>query len=374
MLKPRLMLIYRACPLEHGVSPVKRYRPNGFCKIKNFVSIWEKHKSDNFFDIDIHLIFDGEKSENFLSKFEIESTSYTTSRGNSNSYQQCLDFANKNIDDADLIYFVEDDYYHKPNWTKILYDGYLISHSSTIFSLYDHPDRYTRNDDIGPKDIFAGNFCHWRSAESTTCTWAIKPDGYKDIYLEAKKFSIADRDFFRNGITQSKYFLITPIPAMSTHLHLPYISPYFNLDTVYSMKKIKAYIAGPMRGMYRYNYAGFSRVEKLLTDHGIEAINPHTLDKEQTKFDITALPDNTDWEKLPANLDLKDVVKRDLSALIECDIIVMLNNWQYSIGALAEENVARWANIPRTFEADIDINIKNNTLHEYLRSLYGSKV
>lgn len=128
------------------------------------------------------------------------------------------------------IYFLEDDYYHKPNSRTVLFEGLnLNTQFRKIVSLYDHPDRYTRTDDMdyGHTRLFLGNRAHWRTAESTTCTWAVETSLYKnEVFDVAMAYKLNDRGFFR-AIYESNIRLITPIPAMSTHCHEPFISPFF---------------------------------------------------------------------------------------------------------------------------------------------------
>lgn len=250
MNKPKLLIIYRYCDLEHDGKQVRNCRPKNFNKRHNFYSLfgWDSHlKSDEYFDIDIHIVFDGEPeqySENPLYlEYQPEPKVFCTSaRGNQNSYITCLDHAKaislQNQKSYDLFYFLEDDYYHSPSWSKILLDGYLLAcrDKRTIISLYDHPDRYTRRDDIDyGLELILGNNSHWRTSESTTCTWAITPEDYNEIYPTARHFGINDRQFFRTAIQNYGYRLITPIPSPATHLHIPYMSPFS--ESFYSCAK-----------------------------------------------------------------------------------------------------------------------------------------
>lgn len=238
MSKPKLAVIYRACPLEYGSNPVKEYRPKDFCKLINFLSIYNNHKQDPYFDISIHVVFDGEKRQYIFKDFsDVHNLIFTINRGNLNSYLRCINYAsllNSNgiqNEKYDLFYFLEDDYLHKPSWSKVLFDGYELAKrdKNTIITLYDHPDRYTRNDDIDyVMDIILGNNYHWRTSESTTCTYAVTSEDYSQIFDVAKYYNINDREFFRNIILWHNFKLITPIPAPSTHLHIPYISPFFD--------------------------------------------------------------------------------------------------------------------------------------------------
>ena len=100
-----------------------------------------------------------------------------------------------------------------------------------------------------------------------------------------------------------------------------------------------------MRGYPYYNYDEFLFAEQKFRDLGYDVVNPHNLDLDSCGFDVTKLPSNTDWSKIPENLDLKELVIRDISALTTCDAIYFLDGYEKSVGALAEKAVARWLNI-----------------------------
>lgn len=133
------------------------------------------------------------------------------------------------------IYFVEDDYLHTKQGNRLLNEGFeLLNNTNTFISLYDHPDRYVRTDDLdfGRTNVFAGKVCHWRTAESTTCTWATTKDAYEEFaYDLAMKHLLNDREFFRSALQMGKK-LITPMPGASTHCHIPFLSPIVNWDDI----------------------------------------------------------------------------------------------------------------------------------------------
>jgi len=118
---------------------------------------------------------------------------------------------------GDNIYFVEDDYIHK------IYSVDKIAKAVRTLGLvggYDHPDRYTRNDDA-PYDLKIvfddeSNY-HWRTSESTCCTWAARSDVYQLIKQDIRQFGIWDRELFRHfhrrGIP-----LWTSIPGITTQV------------------------------------------------------------------------------------------------------------------------------------------------------------
>lgn len=228
----KMLIVYRTCSSELTKETHRPCRPPGFDKTKNWMSILQKEGKvkEKSFEYDIALVIDGKNDISDL--FPNCSTENNTKIllgddfGNERSYRRCLEYAYSKRDLYDYVYFIEDDYYHKEGWDIILASGLRLAHTSCLVSLYDHPDRYFRTDDQCENGIYLGEYCHWRLAESTTCTWAASMRVFEDVYHDALEFGIKDRDFFRN-ITKG---LITPLPGWSTHLHTPYISPFFNLE------------------------------------------------------------------------------------------------------------------------------------------------
>jgi len=142
---------------------------------------------------------------------------------NHDSLITCLN-EGKALKNCDNIYFVEDDYLHRAGALAWLMDGLDLSY---LVSLYDHPDRYTRTDDLDylRTEVLVGKVSHWRTAESTTCTWAARKDMFDDkIYDTAIRHALNDRAMFRDLFCQA-IRLITPIPGVSTHCHEPFLSP-----------------------------------------------------------------------------------------------------------------------------------------------------
>ena len=148
----------------------------------------------------------------------------------------CLLLA-KELTKTDIIYFLEDDYLHKYESYDAIIDGFnLIKNNNNLsfLSLKDHPDRYTRTDDIdyGRTNVYLGNKHHWRTAESTTCTWAISQDDYMEFGFDlAVKHLLNDRAFFREALTMGKR-LVTPMPGASTHCHMPFLSPFVDWEYI----------------------------------------------------------------------------------------------------------------------------------------------
>lgn len=222
-----LTVIYRLCELDAK----EQFRPEGFSKMEAL---------DNFLDTfggldDVKLIFVHDGPEGALASYikkhsKIYPHQFVKIFANSNlgSLLSCFDVCIEDVQ-TEFVYFCEDDYYHHTYADKHLMDG-LKSFPDSIVSLYDHPDRYTRNDDIGTVEVKLAKLGHWRTAESTTCTWATSTKFFKEIlHKPAKIAGLNDRDFFRGIYAQDGIRLYTSIPGYSTHCHMPYISPYFKL-------------------------------------------------------------------------------------------------------------------------------------------------
>jgi len=120
-------------------------------------------------------------------------------------------------------------------------------------------------------------------------------------------------------------------------------------NAVDTSDEVKVYIAGPMRGYEDYNFPAFYEMEDHLWKLGYFPVNPARMDKEEGD------PSATGGEALP----LKHYLTRDLPALLSCDMVVVLDGWEDSQGALAEVAVARQCGI-RVINADwnnVDVDI-----------------
>ena len=132
--------------------------------------------------------------------------------------------------DGDFLYFLEDDYLHVPEADEIFFEG---ADKFPLFTLYDHPDRYTRTDDItAGKDLLKiTKSCHWRTAESTTSTWACSRELWPHISAWAKQCGCHDRLFFQELVRRGTR-LWTPIPGKATHSRSDFPSPMVDWENI----------------------------------------------------------------------------------------------------------------------------------------------
>ncbi len=90
----------------------------------------------------------------------------------------------------------------------------------------------------------------------------------------------------------------------------------------------RLYLAGPMSGYAEHNFPEFNRVAALLRAEGHEVFNP---------------AENADGGvQRPRSF----YMRRDIPALMDCDAIAVLPNWQQSRGACLEMWIAIDLNMP----------------------------
>ncbi len=229
----KIDIIYRGCGKETTPDTTGR-RPHWFNKLKCYKSVWDMTVSDPA-TFSMHVFYDGECSP-LLSYIEHMRVSdgaiyQTTPKEGDDKYysiQHAYNYADKLT--GDWIYFVEDDYLHAPDATRVMLEG---ANKFELISLYDHLDRYTRSDDrtIGKESVDLTHSCHWRTAESTCHTWACSRYLWSRIRGVAKRHGPNDRSFFYELIDSGDRLWI-PIPARSTHCMKGYMSPMVDWDEV----------------------------------------------------------------------------------------------------------------------------------------------
>ena len=98
------------------------------------------------------------------------------------------------------------------------------------------------------------------------------------------------------------------------------------------MKKIKYYISGKITGLPPSEYiARFSKAESDLTAKGYEVVTPLR----------NGLPPGAQWQ---------EQMKADIRLLLDCNAIYLLANWEQSIGATLEYEIANGLGLIIEFE------------------------
>ena len=102
---------------------------------------------------------------------------------------------------------------------------------------------------------------------------------------------------------------------------------------------MKVYIAGPMTGLYEFNFPAFFQAEADLKLNGHECFNPARNDVENYGIDVTGTQGRHD--EIP-NFDLRQALSDDTQFILhEAEAVFMLSGWERSSGACAEHALAK---------------------------------
>jgi len=228
-----MIILYRASNYELEGGTFKSNRPPWFSKQKCFKSIMDAfHASYRLGgQYELHVVLDGPRGKlsEYIESFKHANVRQINANGNAASLLQVYDIYLNEFKGKD-VYFVEDDYLHMPHSLRMIQEG--IERFNLVTG-YDHTDRYMRTDDASfqRESIALGSTCHWRTAESTTCTWATKGGEWGERLVKiAKQYLLEDRAFFRHLIN-SEIRLYTPMPGCTTHMNAYQLSPFTDWQT-----------------------------------------------------------------------------------------------------------------------------------------------
>ena len=168
--------------------------------------------------------------------------------------------------DAEVVYFAEDDYFYLPDQFRGMID-FLLAHEDVDFvSPYDHLDCYTMELHLQPKWLRVYGGRHWRTAASTCLTFLTRRGTLREtetvfrnykrrsfdcsLWLSLTKRRVLSPVFFCRHLIREPYFCKTiakswlycwrqilfgkrrtlwiPIPGVATHLSAHALSP--NID------------------------------------------------------------------------------------------------------------------------------------------------
>jgi hypothetical protein len=219
-----MKIIYRIS--DAGYNKVKPDYINNENCLKNFVSVFSNHNlyiiADNCSEDTLKMI------TKYVHPHRIKKVSIGHGAG---TFNLALDMALE-FDDETIVYFVENDYLHKPGSDKVLIEGLQIGYS--YVSLYDHPDKYINGANPFVEDggevtrVMLSKSCHWKITNSTTMTFAAQVKTLKEDESILRSHTIGSypRDFeMFLALREKQHGLITPIPGYSTHGETAWLSP-----------------------------------------------------------------------------------------------------------------------------------------------------
>lgn len=166
-----------------------------------------------------------------MKQFELKEVSIGHGAG---TFNLALDESLK-FDDNEIVYFIENDYLHKSESTKIIQEGFSLG--ASFVALYDHPDKYLDPSaggnpycSGGAEDtrVYLTDSCHWKITNSTTMTFASKVSTLKRTLPVLKKWTSSthpnDFQMFLE-LRQQSELLVTPIPGYATHGETRWLTP-----------------------------------------------------------------------------------------------------------------------------------------------------
>ena len=197
-----------------------------------------------FNDADWSIIADNISTEtnDMIQKYKSRDHIYYVSVGHgAGTFNLALDEALQYGGD-EIVYFIENDYLHKPGSQQIIEEG--IELGASFVSLYDHPDKYLSPSqggnpycEGGAEDtrVYLTKSTHWKITNSTTMTFAAKVSTLKRTESILRKYTQGsypeDFKLFLELREQSE-LLITPIPGYATHGETKWLSPLINWSLI----------------------------------------------------------------------------------------------------------------------------------------------
>jgi len=222
-----MKVIYRIS--DSGYNKVKPDYINNEACLANAVKV--------FNDCEWSIIADNVSKEtsDMIEKYKSKDHILYVDKGNgAATFNIALDEALK-MNDNDTVYFLENDYLHKPNSRAIIEEGFELG--AKFVSLYDHPDKYLSPDkggnpycEGGAEDtrVYLTDSVHWKITNSTTMTFASQVSTLRENEGTLRTWTSGTHpDDFQMflELRYAKQLLVTPIPGYATHGETAWLSP-----------------------------------------------------------------------------------------------------------------------------------------------------
>lgn len=222
-----MRIIYRIS--DAGYNKVKPDYINNEACLANAVNVFD--------DCEWSIIADNvsEETNDMIQKYKSRDHILYVDKGNgAATFNIALDEALK-MNDNDTVYFLENDYLHKPDSRVIIEEG--LSLGSKFVSLYDHPDKYLSPEQGGnpyckggaeDTRVYLTDSVHWKITNSTTMTFAAQVSTLRknEKILRHHTSGTHPNDFqMFLELRYAKELLVTPIPGYATHGETAWLSP-----------------------------------------------------------------------------------------------------------------------------------------------------
>ena len=178
----------------------------------------------------------GDETKEFINS-KLKTVEYVNVGHGAGTFNLALDIA-INLPDNEIVYFLENDYLHKPETDKIIESGFDLGFD--YVTTYDHPDKYLNPIEGGnpfcsgraeDTRVYLGEYCHWKLTNSTTMTFAAKAKTLKEDEEVLRKWTAGNHPYDFQMFMELKQRgkrLASPIPGFATHGETQFLSPLTN--------------------------------------------------------------------------------------------------------------------------------------------------
>ena len=165
---------------------------------------------------------------------KVKTIKYVSVGHGAGTFNLALDVA-LSLPSSEIVYFLENDYLHKPGADKVLEDG--VNLGFDYVTAYDHPDKYLNpfeggnpfcNGRAEDTRVYLGQYCHFKLTNSTTMTFTSSVKTLKEDENILRKWTkdTHPHDFqMFMELKQIGRRLASSIPGYSTHGETAWLSP-----------------------------------------------------------------------------------------------------------------------------------------------------
>ncbi len=197
----------------------------------------------------LHIVFDGNSTGHFVEKykqhypFELHHIDSQKDMFKSNTLMYEY-IKNQEMTLDDIVYTVEWDYLHTPEWIKAVKELYVFNPNykmdETYVSIYCHPDKFyfrqNTDDYLGMyKDlksaIYIGNYGYWMTTPSTCNSFLMKRSLFDKDY-DILSLPKADNERFPILVNGRKREVLQPLFGFATHCDPSFLTPFINWEKI----------------------------------------------------------------------------------------------------------------------------------------------
>lgn len=254
-MKP-IKVFLRTCYHSPNQDLPNRTRPAWFSKRKCFENFKKTINNDlaDYYEIfDAHFAISGPyDSKPYYLEVRQGHDKIINEGTEAGSFLKTMDYAlSLGLPDETIIYFLEDDYLHLPNWCEALIEGLSLPGVDYVSGL-DHGDKYRDYPDLVSK-LFVSKSYHWRTTPSTTNTFACKLSTLRQDAEIHRKYSenlqiTQDHSKFVDLCGRGRV-LVTSVPGFSTHCVPGDLSPIIDWEKVQRLTSCQT--VQQLRGTYK---------------------------------------------------------------------------------------------------------------------------